>query len=100
MDASEAGLEAPDQAAIASPKSPTLEQLVARQLATARAPLLGTDRDQRLPEGSPYKRADVMALLMTSSLLLPDGKRWQLGRVRPPRADRLEVADLPDDAVG
>jgi hypothetical protein len=83
MDAQHAGLEVLDQAAIASPQAPTLEQLVARRLATAREPLLGTELYGLLPEGSPQKLSDVMTLLRTSSLFVGEGNRWQFGRLRP-----------------
>jgi hypothetical protein len=68
-----------------APADPSLEQQVARGLAMAREPLLATELHQQLGVGSPFRRSDVIDVLRSSSLFVPNGTRWQLGLIRGER---------------
>jgi predicted nucleic acid-binding protein len=85
MESQRRGLEELKQAAIPTPSDPTLDQQVARCLATAGEPLLVTEVHQQLPSHSTFTRSDVVELLRASSVFVPRGKRWQLGRGRQAR---------------
>jgi predicted nucleic acid-binding protein len=84
------GLALIGKATLPGPTDPTLEQLVARQLVVTREPLLATELYNNLPESCPARRTEVMKLLRSSSLFVPNGNRWQLGRQRPPKDAAFE----------
>lgn len=81
----DSGLSALEQATFQPCGNATLEQFLARQLATAKEPTLGTHLFRTIPEGLTAQRRDVFETLRGSPLFVQrSDDRWQLGRQRLP----------------
>jgi hypothetical protein len=87
----EAALSVIRNAALSAPGAPTLEQLLARRLATCPEPQLGTDLFRSVRTSCEVQQLEVFGLLNASPLFIKDGDRWQFGRsLSPPNSQSDE----------